>query len=142
LAQKQEAEARWQQAEQKLQEIASTGIAIPTSGVGKLLGPLPPPMPGMIANPGGAPPPPPFPGAPPPPPIPGMMGPPPPPMPGMGGRPPPPPMPGMGGPPMPPPPPGNSFYCFVFIFLCAACILSGDEVAEYENIIALKIIIK
>ncbi|CAB3371123.1 Hypothetical predicted protein [Cloeon dipterum] len=103
LALKQEAEARLQAAEQKLREIASTGVAIPSSGVGKLLGPNPPPMPGMIANPGG-PPPPPMPGAPPPPPPPGAMGPPPPPMPGMGPRPPP--MPGMGGPPMPPPPPG------------------------------------
>ncbi|XP_045469378.1 protein diaphanous isoform X3 [Harmonia axyridis] len=97
LAAKSEAEAKLDLLIGKGEGAAESGKLDPAkvANIGKVLGPPPPPMPGM----GGPP-------APPPPPMPGMMGgggPPPPPMPGMGG-PPPPPMPGMGGPPPPPMP--------------------------------------
>ncbi|KAG4070818.1 hypothetical protein HA402_011044 [Bradysia odoriphaga] len=105
---KQEAEARAANLEEKIKHFEATGVMPKTSKLpqlpaGTVIGPPPPPMPGMAPPPppmpGMGPRPPPMPGmAPPPPPMPGM-GPPPPPMPGMG--PPPPPMPGMG----PPPPP-------------------------------------
>lgn len=111
LTQKQEADARIEQLQQKvgvLEEAVKAG-GLPKSfydeargNVGNALKVMPPPPPPML--PGGPPPPP-------PPPLPGMGGggpPPPPPPPGMmmGGPPPPPPPPGMGGGPPPPPPPG------------------------------------
>lgn len=99
VTEKQEAEARAANLEEKLKHYEATGV-IPqkTSKLPSINIPPPPPMPGKAGSSGGPPIPPPMPGfggaaPPPPPPFPGMGPPRPPPMPGMG--PPPPPMPGV-----------------------------------------------